>query len=1108
MKSSTGRRPSSSRRLHGGHSRRRRIFFQPLEERRLLSVNVTLYRYDTSSSGVDANETVLTPANVVAGSFGKQFTTPVDGQVLAEPVYMSGVNITTGPSPGTHNVVFVATENDSLYAVDAVSGQVLWHDSFLIKSPGVTVTTVSSADVNSGDISPQIGITDTPAIDATNGYLYVVAKTAAVHSSDPSGEVHFVNTLYRVNIDDGTFTDTVIADTTASLNGTYYNAPFTYNSGPYVLGTGDGSVNVGGQNRVYFNSLTQQFRPAVELVNEVVNGQTIEEVVLGSASHGDNGPYHGWMLTYNAATLAATGVLNTTPNGGLGGLWAGGDGIVSDPEGYFYFETGNGTFDTTMNGAGFPIDGDYSDSFVKVAVDPATSQSNQNINGWGLKIVDYFTPYDQQSLTNADEDEGSGGPTILPDYSASDPNPQPASATYPHLLIGGGKDGVVYLINRDNMGKFSPTTNNVLQQLGTSTSSNGFQSGAVGGILSTPAYFNGQVYITSSYGGPIDAFSLNNAQLSDTTDYTTADSFGNLDGSPVVSADGTANGIVWALERGSGELRAYNASNLTEIYNSSTLANNADAPGSIMKFTVPTVANGDVYVGTGNSLVMYGLDLPPTAAPQAPTNLTVTSASGSQVSISWTNNSTGGYDRDSAFNIERSADGVNFTQTGTASVDQTTYVDTSVQPFTTYYYRVDASNNIGVSAYTNVVSAATLGEPVVGGGDGLLGQYYRFSGNPDTPGDFNAANLVMARVDPTINFNWDTVGPSTAVGQTNFEVQWSGEVQAQYSEAYTFSTTSDDGSELFINGQAVTSDWNYQSATTETTSPITLQAGKAYAIQFDYFQGGGDAVVSLSWSSPHTPLEIIPQSQLFSGTAPAAPSNLQVADISGTQASLTWTTNSSDEDGYEVDRMLGNSGTFSPVAYLPPASSQYLDTGLTPGNTYTYEVRATNFVADSAWSNQAAVTMAVLPDPISGALPTTVTTNSIAMTWQNNDDNGTEIRIFRLSGLGGNPVFITGLFFDTATDPNDEPSTYVDTGPGGLGLLPGTVYGYEIECGNIAGYSAYSSFTTQTLSNAPTQLATVPAAGQVTLSWVAPFGRKRSISIAAPLPAAKAPRLW
>ncbi|MGO9113898.1 MAG: fibronectin type III domain-containing protein [Thermoguttaceae bacterium] len=1046
--------PSSRPDRH--NSRLRRASFEQLEERALLSINVTLYRYDAASSGLDASETVLTPANVYAGSFGKQFTTAVDGQVLAQPLYMSGLTITIGPYAGTtHNVVFVATEHDSLYAIDADSGQVLWQDSFLISTSGVTsgvtVTTVPSADVDSGDISPEIGITDTPAIDASTGYLYVVAKTKDVYNGD-TADPHAVNTLYKVNIQNGTYTYAVIADTTYSSNGSY-DYTGQYNSGPYVLGTGDGYITVSGQNRVYFNSLRQTFRPAVALLN----GQ----VVLGSASHGDNGPYHGWMLTYNETTLALTGVLNTTPNGGLGGIWQGGDPIVSDPQGYFYFQTGNGSFDTSLNSQGFPSNGDYGDSFVKVAVDPTTSQTNQNVNGWGLKVVDYFTPYNQASLSAGDVDLGSGGPTILPDSAGS--------AAHPYLLVGGGKQGSIYLIDRDNMGKYSPTTDNVVQEL----------ANTVGGILSTPAYFNGNIYITSGYSGPIDEFSISNAQL--TADGATPDNFGNLDGSPTISADGTANGIVWVLERGSGELRAYSAANLSdEIYNSSTLPNNADAPGTIMKFTVPMVANGDVYVGTGNSLVMYGLNAPPTTPPAAPSNLAITGYSGSEVSLSWTNNA----NNESAFDIERSTDGTTFTQIGTAGVDETSYVDTSVQPFTTYYYRVRASNIIGYSTYTNVVTVETLGQPAVGGGDGLLGQYYAGTNSFDSSPTPPTSPPTLTRVDPEINFNWNTTGPATNVGQTNFEVQWTGEVQAQYSEDYTFYTTSDDGVELFIDGQPVIDDLNYQSPTLETSSPIELQAGKSYAVEILYFQGGGGAEMYLSWSSPHTPTEIIPQSQLFSGSAPAAPSNLQAAAISGTQTELTWTTNSTDEDGYEVDRMLGSSGTFSPVAFLPPGSSQYLDTGLTAGNTYTYEVRATNFVADSAWSNQAVVTLPVLPDAVTDAMATTVTTNSISMTWTPEDDNGTVFRIFRLVGPGGNPIFIASL----PDDPSDPITNYTDTGPGGLGLSPGLLYTYHVQVGNLAGFSAYSQFSVQTLTNAPDQLLAVPANAQVTLSWDAPVG--------------------
>ena len=1054
--------------------------FEGLEERTLLSINVTLYRYDAVGSGADPNETVLTPANVVAGSFGKQFTTAVDGQVLAQPLYMSGLNITAGPYAGTHNVVFVATENDSLYAIDAGSGQVLWHDSFLVSTSSVTVTAMPSSDVNSGDITPEIGITGTPAIDAGTGYLFVVAKTKAVYNGD-TADPHAVNALYKVNISNGTYTDSVIADTTYSSNGSY-----TYNSGPYVLGDGDGYVNVGGQDEIYFNSLRQTFRPAVALVN----GQ----VILGSASHGDNGPYHGWMLTYNETTLALTGVLNATPNaeapfsgtggseeGGLGGIWGGGDPIVTDGQGDFYFMTGNGIFDqnpdnfpnpsalTTSNqDPGLPIDGDYGDSFVKVQLDTVhDSQTNQNVNGWGLQVVDYFTPYNQAALDAGDTDLGSGGPTLLP--------ASVGSGAHPNLLVGGGKQGSVYLIDRgtDNstmtMGEFHNSTDNVVQEL----------ANTVGGILSTPAYFNGQVYITSGYGGPIDAFSVSNAQL--TADGTTPDNFGNLDGSPVLSADGTANGIVWALERGSGELRAYSAANLSdEIYNSSTLANNADAPGTIMKFTVPMVANGDVYVGTGDSLVMYGLNSPPTTPPAAPSNL-IASASGSEVSLSWTNNA----NNESAFYVYRSTDGVSFSQIGTAGVGQTTYADTTVQPFTSYDYRVAAYNVIGLSAYSNVVNVETAGQPVVGGGDGLLGWYYAGNNSFNTSTTLPTSTPTLARVDPEINFDWNYVGPSTSVGQTDFEVVWTGEVQAQYSEDYTFSTISDDGSELIVNGQPVISDLQAQAPTLDTSSPIALQAGKTYPIELLYFQAGGGAEMYLNWSSPHTPTETIPQSQLFSGSAPAAPSNLAATAISGTQTDLTWTDNSTDGDGYQVDRELGSSGTFSAVAYLPPGSNQYLDTDLTAGNSYTYEVRATNFVADSAWSNQAAVTLPVLPDAVADAMATTVTTTSVSMTWTPEDDNGTAFRIFRTpAGNGGNPIFVTSL----PDDPDNPITTYTDAGPAGVGLTPGLMYTYGVQVGNLAGFTAYSQFSVQTLTHAPDELLAVPANGQVTLSWNAPAG--------------------
>ena len=401
------RRKPSSRRGQP-QSRLRRATFEALEQRTLLSISVTQYRYDYFSSGLNPNETILTPANVsAANSFGKLYTTAVDGQVLAQPLYVANLDITTGSFQGVHNVVFVATEHDGLYAIDATDGQILWSDSLIINTSGapsgsVTITTVPNGDVNSGDISPEIGITGTPAIDPNTGFLYVVGTTKDVYAND-TADPHSVLTLYKVNIANGSYTFSVIADTTYASNGNYYYFPAQsgndanaqYNTGPYVIGSGAGFINVGGQNRVYFNALRQMFRPAVE----VVNGQ----VVLGSASHGDNGPYHGWMLTFNESTLALTGVLNATPNGSDGGIWAAGDPITTDGLGDFYFMTGNGSFNTnssdfpnpstlstTTGDPGLPIDGDYGQSFVKVQLDPTTTQSDQNANGWGLKVVELF----------------------------------------------------------------------------------------------------------------------------------------------------------------------------------------------------------------------------------------------------------------------------------------------------------------------------------------------------------------------------------------------------------------------------------------------------------------------------------------------------------------------------------------------------------------------------------------------------------------------------------------------------------------------------------------------------------------------------------------------
>jgi hypothetical protein len=536
--------------------------FESLEGRDLLSANVLSYRYDPSGDGVNSQETILSPVNVNSQDFGKTSTTPVDGQVYAQPLYVEGVNI----SGGTHNVVYVATEHDSVYAVDSATGTVLWHDSFL--GPGVT--TVPTQDTGSPALQPELGITATPVIDLSTNSLYVLANTKEVRADG----THYVYKLHALNLATGAENlggPLTIADTI------YDGTNYTYVSGPSVAGTGMGSVN----GVVTFNALREFSRVGMEEVNG--------NIFMAFGSHPDIPPAHGWVLAVNAHTLTLSGVLNLTPNGDLGDIWQDGNSFIVDGDGDIIFGTGNGTFDATLNAAGFPINGDYGDSIVKIAFDASSTPTNPNINGWGLKVVDYFTPSNQQTLDDQDLDLNSGGAILLPASAGT--------AANPNLLIQGGKQGTVYLFNQDGMGEFNATSDQVVQEV----------PGFANTIYSTPAYFNGMLYY-ATVGANAKAYSLTGAHLSTTPSSQSPDTFGYPGATPVISADGTADGIVWMIDNATNQLRAYSAANLAdELYTSGQAPGGRDALGTAVKFTVPTVADGMVFVGTNNSLVIYGL---------------------------------------------------------------------------------------------------------------------------------------------------------------------------------------------------------------------------------------------------------------------------------------------------------------------------------------------------------------------------------------------------------------------------------------------------------------------------------------------------------------------
>jgi len=492
---------------------------------RLAAQDVLTYHNDAARTGQYPNETKLSPQNVNPATFGKLFSYGVDGYVYAQPLYKSNVPITGN---GTHNVIFVATEHNSVYAFDADSNAGANANPLWSVNLGPSVP---SSDVASTDIVPEIGITGTPVIDPGTGTFYVVAKTKENGS--------YLQRLHALDLGSGQ---------------EKFGGPVLIQAS--VPGTGDGND---GNGNVPFDPLRQNQRTGLLLAGGVV--------YISWASHGDNGPYHGWVIGYDALSLAQKGVYCTTPNGGLGGIWMSGGGPAADSGGQIFFITGNGTFQAGS---------DYGDSFIRLST-----------SGGGLSFSDYFTPFNQQALSDGDLDLGAGGVVLLPDQSGA----------HPHVMVGAGKEGRIYLVDRDNLGQFQSGSDNVVQEL----------PGALSGVFSTPAYFNGMLYY-KGIDGALVAYSLSGGALSPSPVSQSNATWTWPGSTPSISSNGASNGIVWAVENGVSPavLHAFDASNLAnELYNSNQQPN--DAPGAGVKFTVPTVAAGRVYVGTVTGLAVYGL---------------------------------------------------------------------------------------------------------------------------------------------------------------------------------------------------------------------------------------------------------------------------------------------------------------------------------------------------------------------------------------------------------------------------------------------------------------------------------------------------------------------
>jgi hypothetical protein len=526
--------------------------------------NVLTQHNDIGRTGQNLTETILTPANVSGAPFGKLFSLAVDGQVYAQPLYVSKLTI-QGKS---HRVVLVATEHDSVYAFDADAGGLpLWYASLLDTAHGASVgaTTDPSSNSGCGNISPEYGVTGTPVIDPLTGTLFVV--------SDTFENEYPVFRLHALDITNGN---------------EKFGGPATIQAS--VDGTGNGSSG----GILSFDPKWANQRSGLLLLNG--------SVYIAFGSHCDYGPWHGWLFAYNSATLAQSAKFVTTPNGSGSGIWMGASGLAADVENNIprmFPVTGNGSYNASVPYALNTMN--YGDDILRL-----------NLSN-GMSVDDAFTPLNQASLAAADEDVGSGGALILPDQ----PGPNP------HLLAQLGKSGELYLVNRDSMGGFSATDNKIVQQVQ-----------AANGLWGMPAYWNGSLYVWPMHG-QLNRYPIADGLLSALpSEVSPQNETGALGSTPSISAEGAQNGIVWSVDWSHTPqvLYAHDATNVSKLLWSSAENAARDGAGERITFTVPTIADGNVFVGSATALLIYGL-LPDFSLSIAPSTLNLIQGSRAAASI-------------------------------------------------------------------------------------------------------------------------------------------------------------------------------------------------------------------------------------------------------------------------------------------------------------------------------------------------------------------------------------------------------------------------------------------------------------------------------------------
>ena len=859
--------------------------------------SVTTRSYNSQRTGANSNETFLNTSNVNSSKFGMLFSRPVDGEVYAQPLYLPNLNI----AGGTHNVLFVATMHDSIYAFDADSPTAstpLWKTSYLstidgVNAPPVTTTSIPTSDVgwncgNYKDIAVEIGIIGSPVIDTTTNTMYFVVRTK--ETGGPAGT--YVQRLHAVNIFTG-------LDRVAPI---VITASYPNSSGGTVV----------------FDPLIENQRSALLLDHGTL--------YIAWASHCDTGNYHGWVMSYNPTTLGLKNVFCSTPDGWAGGVWASGQGIAADAAGNIYVVCGNGDSSKRSGGTG------YGNSLVKLTPTTGTYPA-------AFTIADWFMPYNTDTYLNPADLDSACGPTLVPG---------PSGKTY---VIMGGKNGWAYICDSSNLGKFNPNNagspQNDYQIVSSFQVANAHLHGSAAYYLGPTGTF---MYLWGEYSA-LRAFPFNGTTFASTpatqTPYNAPN--GMPGGTMTISSNGitAGTGIVWANLPWNGDanqavvpgvLRAFDATDMTkELWNSHQSVARDDF-GNYAKYCPPVVTNGKVYMATfSNQVVAYGI-LP---APLAASNLTATGGA-SAIGLNWT---AGPYA--TSYNIKRSLSSAGTYTTIATGVTTNSYTDSGLINGTRYYYKVSATNYLGTSGDSNIASAVPV-QPVIGNGNGVNGDYYTDPGNGTHFG-----TLTYGRTDTTINFPFNGASPAPGVPASNFSVRWTGQVMSPITGVVTFTATADDGVRLWVNGQLLVDAWIDQGPTAYSNT-IALTAGQKYDLKMEYYQGGGGSSAYLTWSYPGQADTPVPQTQLYSTPpAPYTPTNLAAA-AGNQQIGLTWNA-APYAATYTLKRSLSSAGTYTTIA-TGLTGLYYTNTGLTNGTTYYYKVVAVNATGTSGDSNIASAT--------------------------------------------------------------------------------------------------------------------------------------------------------